>query len=57
MIEEATFSYFAKLQDVNKSRQFFPHLQRVGHCEGVVEFVLSSWRVRVWPLESKAART
>lgn len=39
--------------DVNKAKQFLPILQRSGRCDGVVEFVSSGSRLRVYlPKES-----
>ena len=43
-----TFEGCVVLQDVQKAKAFLPFLQRAGRMEGVVEFVASGSRLRVY---------
>lgn len=36
------------MQDAQRSKQFLPYLQRAGRSEGIVEFVASGSRVRLY---------
>ena len=40
--------FFRYFQDVAKAKQFLPFLQRAGRMEGVVEYVASGSRIRLY---------
>jgi hypothetical protein len=48
LLRDVHLSCFLSIQDVQKAKQFLPFLQRAGKCDGLVEFVASGSRLRLY---------